>query len=138
MVGLARARLAPFGDRASVALVGGGPPAAPPGSADRFVAAYVLDTLSPEDVAATVDAAHDLLGRGGRLCVASLGAGAGPLSRVVGAAWGAVYRLRPALVGGCRPVAVLPALDPDRWTVVHAETVAPWGIPSEAVVAERR
>ena len=138
MVALARERLAPFGDRATIALVAGGPPAAPPGSADRFLAAYVLDTLSEADAAATLDAAHGLLAPGGRLCVASLGGAVGPLSRAVGAAWRAVYRVRPALVGGCRPVRVLPLLDPARWRVLHAEAVAPWGVPSEAVVAERR
>ena len=138
MVGLARERLARFGDRAEVALVEGGPPAAPPGSADRFVAAYVLDTLSDADIAATLDAAHRVLRPGGRLCLASLSGGVGTLSRAVGAGWAAVYRLRPALVGGCRPVCVLPLLDAARWRVLHAEAVAPWGVPSEAVVAERR
>ena len=138
MVRLARERLSPFGTRAEVDLVDGGPPAVPPGSADRFVAAYVLDTLSDADIAATVDAAHRALGRGGLLCVASLGGAHAGLPRVVGAAWAAVHRVRPALVGGCRPVRVVPHLDPERWAVVRSERVAPWGVPSEAVVAERR
>ena len=138
MVGLARERLAPFGSRAEVALVDGGPPTAPPGSADRFVAAYVLDTLSDADLAATLDAAHGLLRPGGLLCTASLGGAAGPLARAVGAGWSAVYRVRSALVGGCRPVSVRPRLDAARWRVLRAEAVAPWGVPSESVVAERR
>lgn len=138
MVGLARARLAPFGRRAAVELVDGGPPPGPPGSADRFVAAYVLDTLSDADIAAAVGAAHRLLRPGGLLCLASLGGAAGGLPRAVAAAWAGVYRVRPDLVGGCRPVRVVPFLDPDRWAVRHAEPVAPWGVPSEAVVAERR
>ena len=143
MADLARSRLAPFGDRAEVEVVDGGPPAAPPGAADRFVATYVLDTLSPADIARTLDAAHRLLAPGGRLCVASLAppsaqGGAGWLARAVGAGWRALYRARPELVGGCRPVEVRPYLDPTRWTVLHAERVAPWGVSSEAVVAVPR
>lgn len=146
MVGLARARLAPFGGRATVALVDGGPPTAPPGSADRFVASYVLDTLSAIDIARTLDAAHRMLAPGGRLCVASLSdppplgasGGAGLVANAVGAGWRALYRVRPTLVGGCRPVEVVPYLDEARWTIAHAERVTPWGVPSEAVVAVPR
>ena len=138
MAGLARERLAPFGSRAAVELVEGGPPDGPPGSADRFVAAYVLDTLSDADIAATVGAAHRLLRPGGLVCLASLGGAVGVGPRAVAAAWNGVYQVRPELVGGCRPVRVVPFLDPDRWAVRHVERVAPWGVPSEAVVAERR
>ena len=138
MADLARARLAPYGDRASVEVVTGGPPTAPPDSVDRFVATYVLDTLSAGDIARTLDAAHRMLAPGGRLCLASLSGGEGAVSRAVGAGWRALYRLRPTLVGGCRPVEVRPLLDPDQWDVLHAERVAPRGVPSEAVVAVPR
>ena len=134
MVGLARQRLAPFGDRATVTLTDGAPPDGPP--ADRFVTAYVLDALSDADARAMLRAAHRLLRPGGLVCVASLTDGAGPASRAVAAGWRAVYRVRPVWLGGCRPVRVRPLLDGGRWRVRSQARVAPWGVPSEVVVAE--
>lgn len=137
MVGLARERLAPFGDRATVRLVDGGPPEAPgEGAFDRFVAAYVLDLLSDEDARGTLAAAHAMLRPGGLLCLAGLAPGHTPLSRAVAAGWRGLWRIAPEAVGGCRPVALAPVVGAG-WEVVAHERVAPWGVPSEALVARR-
>jgi len=138
MVGLARERLAPFGDRAEVRQ-GDGPPRIDAGDAgfDRFLATYVLDLLGGDDIRTALAEAHRLLEPGGLLGVAGLARGEGPLSRAVSALWSGVQRVRPAWVGGCRPLDVASRLEAPAWRLRHRRVVAPWGIPSEIVVAER-
>jgi hypothetical protein len=60
------------------------------------------------------------------------------VSRIAARAWSAVHRLRPSLVGGCRPLDLETFLEPDRWQILELVRLAPYGVPSEAVVAERR
>ena len=137
MVALARQRLAAWAERAEVVEAFGVPPV-PPGSADRVVATYVLDLLSDADARRVVADAHRALAPGGRLVLAGLSAGTGPLSRAVAAGWRAVWTLRPTWIGGCRPVEVRPLLDDGQWEVVHHGRVAPRAVPSESLVAVRR
>jgi ubiquinone/menaquinone biosynthesis C-methylase UbiE len=136
MVQLAQSRLASFGSRAEVILTDGAPPTSEPaGSRDRFVSNFVLDLLSEGDIAAVIGEAHRILVPGGLLCVASLSSGAGVFSRFMSRAWSAVHRLQPALVGGCRPIELLAWLPPERWRIQHHCKLAPFGVPSEVVVA---
>jgi hypothetical protein len=48
-----------------------------------------------------------------------------------------VHALRPALVGGCRPLELRTFVTPERWRIHHHAKVAPFGVTSEALVAER-
>ena len=48
-----------------------------------------------------------------------------------------LHRLDPRLVAGCRPIELLAFLEEGRWKVRDRQTLAPFGLPSEAVVAER-
>lgn len=138
MVTLARAKLARFGPRAEAVLTDGAPPGGEPAASfDRFVSCFVLDLLPEADIAAVLGEAHRLLVPGGLLCVSSLSCGAGPLSRLLARAWSQLHALRPALVGGCRPLDLLAWLPPERWKLRHHEKLAPFGVPSEAVVAAR-
>lgn len=138
MVQLARERLAPFASRAEVVLTEGGPPGAEPAaSRDRFVSNYVLDLLSEDDIAAVLREAHRILEPGGLLCLAGLSTGTGVLSRLVARTWLRVQAWRPALVGGCRPLDLLALLPAQQWRVLHHARLAPFGVPSEALVAER-
>lgn len=138
MVGLARSRLAPYGSRAEVALTDGEPPAQEPtGSCDRWVSNYVFDLLSHAMIEAMLREAHRMLAPGGLLCLSGLSTGVGLPSRTVARVWGRVQARWPRLVGGCRPIEVLPLLGAARWQVVHHEKVAPFAIPSEALVAKR-
>jgi SAM-dependent methyltransferase len=135
MVGLARRRLAPWSDRAEVLRVDGQDPwPAPDGGADRVVATYVLDLLSPEAIAAFLDEAARVLRPDGLLLTAGLAPGPGGLPRLVSDLWTQVWRLDPRLTGGCRP------LDPDAgrppgWSVQAERRVTSWGITSSVVVA---
>lgn len=136
MAGFARRRLAPWDDRASVTITDGAPSLqAEAESADRFVAAYVFDLMPTADVRTILDDARRVLRPGGLLCCCGLAPGIGWLDTFVERLWSGVHALMPALVGGCRPLAVAPMLG-DAWRVRHHEHVAPWGVPSEILIAE--
>jgi ubiquinone/menaquinone biosynthesis C-methylase UbiE len=139
MAGLARTRLARFGARAEVRQSDGSLHVdAPDASFDRFLSTYVLDLLSEADVARALAEARRLLVPGGLLVVAGLTRGRTPLARLTTALWEGVHRLRPALLGGCRPLELQRLLDPAAWELRHRAVVARFGIASEAVVAARR
>jgi ubiquinone/menaquinone biosynthesis C-methylase UbiE len=139
MFELARARLDRFGTRATVALSDGGPPIAEPSAGyDRWVSTFVLDLLSEADIDAILAEAHRMLVPGGLLCLAGLSTGRAWHTRMIANVWAAIHAAAPELVGGCRPVDLLPRLSPDRWVVRHHAALAPFLVPSEAIVAERR
>jgi len=138
MVALARQKLSNFRDRASVLLSDGNPRTSEPAASfDRFVANYVLDLLSEEDIGGVVAEAHRLLRPGGLLCLASLAPGKDMLSRAVMAAWSFLHRLNPKFVGGCRPIDLLPFVSDQRWKLRHHQGFAPYGLPSEVIITER-
>ncbi|MDH3673346.1 MAG: class I SAM-dependent methyltransferase [Gammaproteobacteria bacterium] len=138
MVRLAQARLASHSPRAEVILTEGGPPVdEPAGSYDRFVSNYVFDLLSHEDIRAVLREAHRMLRPDGLLCLSGLSSGSGFGSRMVAGVVSWIQSLRPSLVGGCRPIDLLPFLLESEWQVQHHSKVVPFGIPSEVVVATR-
>lgn len=139
MVELARGRLEPYSSRAEVVLSGGSPPSdEPPDSADRFVSNYVFDLLSEADIRSVLAEARRMLRPAGLLCLAGLSTGVGPLSRAVARGWGWIQAQRPSLVGGCRPLDLLPFLSESEWEVRFHEKVVAFGVTSEALVAQRR
>lgn len=138
MIALAGERLARFGDRAAVRQTDGEavvPLAA--ASIDRFLSTYVLDLLAPEDVRAVVSEARRVLRPGGLLGVTGLTPGTTALSRLTSRLWGLVHRLRPKIVGGCRPLEVLDHVERDAWELVHRSVVVATGIASEVVVLRK-
>jgi SAM-dependent methyltransferase len=138
MVDLARERLRAFGDRARVVHTDGTLRFdEPTGSFDRLLSTYVLDLLEEPDIRAALTEAHRLLRPGGLLCLVGLGPGCSLVSRATCRLWGAVRRLAPGLVGGCRPLEIPHHLTPDRWEIHHHSTISAWGIASEIVVATR-
>lgn len=138
MAGLARQRVAAYGARAEIRQTDGSCRIdAADGSFDRFVSTYVLDLLSEEEIRQVLDEAHRVLAPGGRLGIAGLTRGPGLASRAVSRVWQGIHRLRPSLVGGCRPLEVARFLTEGRWRLLDHGVVAPYAIASEAVVAER-
>lgn len=109
----------------------------PDASFDRFLAAYVLDLLSPGDITRTLAEAHRLLVPGGLLCLASLTSGTTRPSRLLTRAWETLWSLKPALVGGCRPITITDHLDPTAWTLRHHQTITTLAITSDVVIAAR-
>jgi len=136
MVGLARARVRPWSDRARVQRTEG-PPALPlpDGACDRFLSTYVLDLLGEDDIRAALREARRVLAPCGRLCLASLTFGNTVASRAVCRLWTAIHSLSPGLVGGCRPLH-LQAFTASDWKVLHGEVVCRFGICTEVLVAE--
>lgn len=139
MTGLAERRLAAYGKRAQVVLTDGGVrfPCSD-GSVDRVVATYVLDLLSKDDIRRFFSEAHRVTAPGGKICLASLTPGAGYPSRIVSSLWMAVFRLNPAIVGGCRPIRLDDFVDLREWRIVHRRIVSPFAVPSEVLVLSRK
>lgn len=137
MIELTRSRLERFAERAEVIQTGGEMRLPlPDDCADRLVSTYVLDIFSDRDLRAFVAEAARVVRPGGLLCVTSLGHGDSLPSRVVTGIWSFVHRLRPSLVGGCRPLD--PTLYfPPPFVLEHRSTVEAWLIPSVVAVGRR-
>lgn len=139
MVRLANLRLARFGNRVVVQQTDGSLQfETAPGSYDRFVSTYVVDLLSLTDIATLLSEAHRLLTREGRLCLVSGTHGSTGLPRLLTGLWTRLHVLRPALVGGCRPLELRTLLPTTHWQITYVNVVTAFGIPSEIVIAERR
>lgn len=140
MVRLARDSLASFGDRASVQLLEPGTVRlpVPDQSSDRLISTYVLDLLPSADIETFLQQARRVLKPDGRLCLVSLTNGRSMLPRVVSRLWTLVHRVRPQLVGGCRPIELEDYCSRASWDVLHQRTVVSWAISSEVLVARPR
>jgi ubiquinone/menaquinone biosynthesis C-methylase UbiE len=139
MVALARDRLAQFSGRAEVSIYSGeGNLPAASQSADRFLATYVFDLLSEQELLRMLGEAQRILQPGGLLCVAGITTGTTVLSRMVMGLWRIVFTFAPSLVGGCRPTRLREYLSDDRWQLKHRRVVVAYGIASEILIASRR
>jgi hypothetical protein len=139
MAALSTSRLKPWAARAEATLSDGSARLEQPDAAfDHFVSNYVLDLLSPEHATTVICEAHRVLSVGGKLCLVSLGRGRSGVSRIVTGLWETIWRMKPQLVGGCRPVDLHSLLNPEQWSIEQYETIASYGIASELVVASRR
>ncbi len=138
MVALCQQNTAPYAPRAKC-YQGNGKPVLDISmqSADHFISAYVLDLLDEKDVHTLLEEAHRILKPGGFLCLASLGHGKGILSRTVETIWNLLFRVSPAIVGGCRPVSLHNFINPQQWQLSFNQTIVSYGIPSEVLIATR-
>ena len=139
MVRLAGARLKRFRGRAVVLQTSGEirfPIEAE--SQDRVLSSYVLDLLSEADIRLFLQESHRVLRPAGRACLIGLGPGIGACSRLFSRTWSAVHRIRPELVGGCRPLLVRGLLAPGAWQIRYATQVVVCSVPSEVLVLEKR
>jgi ubiquinone/menaquinone biosynthesis C-methylase UbiE len=135
---LATRRLQSYADRVELRLGNALPDLPyPDASFDRFLAAYVLDLLSPDDITRTLNEARRVLVPGGLLCLASLTAGTTRPSKLLTRAWQTLWSLKPALLGGCRPITIANHLDQTAWTLRHHQAITTAAITSEVVVAAR-
>ncbi len=109
----------------------------PDQSADRFVSTYVLDLLSENDIFVLQDNAYRILSSGGFLCLVSLSHGLSIFSHIVESVWVALFKLKPAIVGGCRPVDIVATLQNGKWEIIYVATIVSFGVPSEVVIARK-
>lgn len=135
MIGIAKHRIETYGERAQVALSDGVVQfPLPDHSVDHVVSNYVLDLLSETDIRRFFSEAHRTLMPGGKVCLSSLTNGVNLQSRIISSLWMSVFRLKPAIVGGCRPIRPDSFADPQEWRVVHKRVVTPFGVPSEVLI----
>ena len=137
MVALARGRLSPWKDRATIHHSSGDLDFSSLGGPfDRVIFTYVFDLFSDDQTRAALGAAHSVLRPQGRLCAAGLTVGETMLSRIASATWSLAHRVAPYAVGGCRPVRLIDFLSQAQWRVLHRKVVVSLLIPSEVIVAE--
>src|SRR5581483_4815217 len=121
-------RLARFGARAKVTQINGSDPfEAISARPDRIFTTYVLDLLPQDEIAQFIRCSAAKLQNGGKLSVASLTFGTTLPSRAVSAGWHALFRTAPRVVGGCRPIRLLPYFS-EPWRIEHHATVRSFGI----------
>lgn len=139
MVELAGSRLSRYHGRAVLRLSDGGFDFSRLGGPfDRVVSTYVLDLLSPTDIEECLNNAHASISEGGLFCHAGLTNGTGPISKLTSGVWTMLHRLRPMLVGGCRPLVLADHIAEDQWALIHRKVVVSAGIPSEVVILRAR
>jgi ubiquinone/menaquinone biosynthesis C-methylase UbiE len=135
MIEIAQDRLATYDKRAQVVLSDGTVQfPCSDHAVERVVSTYVLDLLSEADIRRFFSEAHRVLIPGGKLCLASLTRGVNLPSRIVSSLWMSVFRLKPAIVGGCRPIRLDSFADDQAWHVMHQKVVTPFGVPSEVLI----
>lgn len=137
MITLCQKNIAQFSDRATCYKNEGEPKINLPDQfADRFISTYVLDLLTEKDSLILLSEAHRVLKPGGYLCLASLTHGNTFYSRMVVFLWNVLFRLKPSIVGGCRPVKLTKYLNNNKWQIIHHIIIISFGVPSEIVVAK--
>lgn len=137
MVALARRRVAAWSGRAEVLQLDGTLPLpGSDGSADRFIAAYVMDLLQAGYARQILRDAHRLVADGGLLCLSSLSQGRSLTAQAISNVWMGLWRLAPRMVGGCRPIELRELLEPGPgWEIRDDTVVEAWGVPSQVLIA---
>ncbi|MBI4442093.1 MAG: methyltransferase domain-containing protein [Acidobacteria bacterium] len=102
-------------------------------SFDLVFCAYLLDLLSVESIAEALREMRRVLRPGGRLALVHLGMGHTGFNRI----WGFFYWLIPTMLGGCRPIRVVPHLPALGFEVLQAREVLCLRIPSDVILARR-
>ncbi len=138
MIALCQKNIEQYSERAKCYRNNGEPKIDVPNqSADRFVSTYVLDLLTEKDSLTLLNEAYRILLPGGYLCLASLTHGISPISRIVEILWNGLYKLKPSIVGGCRPIHLKGYLQTDKWHIIHDSFIVSCGIPSEVLIAKK-
>ena len=108
----------------------------------RFVSTYCLDLLSEEDMHSVLSLAEHCLHPNGKLILAGITYGYKDSFKTfwMTLAWEIMYRIRPDVVGGCRPQRLRPYLEEMGWRVEDEIRTLPVGFPwmvSEVICATR-
>ncbi len=98
---------------------------------DLVLNAYMFDLLPEEAFGPVLGEMRRVLRPGGRLLLTNMARGRRWHERL----YEAIYKLRPALMGGCRGVGLRPHLEAAGFRVMHEERLTQLGFPSEILVA---
>lgn len=99
------------------------------GSFDVLVNNYMFDLLPEADFPAVLEEFRRVLRPGGRLAMVNMTHGA----RWYNGVWSLLYRMDPALLGGCRSVALLPFVQAASIRDTTREYISQFTFPSEVV-----
>lgn len=104
-------------------------------SFDRLFSSYMLDLIPAEDIPTVLSEFWRVLRPGGRLVLVGLTEGQDTISQGIMSLWKGLYRVRPAWLGGCRPLRLRKVVQEAGFTFVQRWYVSQWGYPSEVVTA---
>lgn len=96
---------------------------------DALINNYMFDLLPEQDFSAVLTEFRRVLRPGGRLVLVNMTAG----ERWYNGVWERVYRINPALLGGCRGVRVLPVMGECGFVGTSREYVSQVTFPSEII-----
>lgn len=100
---------------------------------DVVLNSYMFDLLPEPDFERVLREFYRVLRPGGRLVLVNMTDGDRPYHRL----WEWIYRLHPALLGGCRGVRAAPYLPRTGFVRVRRRFVSQWTFPSEVVYGEK-
>jgi len=103
----------------------------PDESFDVLVNNYMFDLLPQQDFLTVLSEFRRVLRPGGRLAMVNMTKG----ERWYNGIWDRIYRINPALLGGCRGVLLLPELEAGGFTQIRREYISQFTFPSEIVCA---
>ena len=138
MIALTRTRLSRFAPRAQARVSDGLGVEIPSNHYDRVISNYVFDLLSEQEIHQTLSEAHRILQSDGLLCLVSLSKGCSLPSRFVAGFLAVINRIRPSLLGGCRPLNLVDFLAPSHWKIHYSNHVISFGISSQILVAVKK
>ena len=104
----------------------------PDDSFDVVVNNYMFDLLPERDFVTVLEEFRRVLRPGGRLAMVNMTHGQHWYNGI----WSRLYRMSPALLGGCRPVSLVPVLRQCGFRKVTREFISQLTFPSEIVFAE--
>jgi len=103
------------------------------GEFDLVVNGYMFDLLPEEDFPVVLGEMHRVLKPGGRLLLINMAAS----QRKRTALWTAIYKLNPAMMGGCRGVLLEEPIRRAGFELAHREELDQLGFPTELLLARR-
>ncbi len=101
----------------------------PDNSFDVLINNYMFDLLPQQDFQIVLAEFNRVLRPGGRLAMVNMTTG----QRWYNGIWERIYRINPALLGGCRSVSLLPQIELCGFTQTRREHVSQLTFPSEII-----
>jgi ubiquinone/menaquinone biosynthesis C-methylase UbiE len=98
---------------------------------DLLVNSYMFDLLPEADFAPVLAEFRRVLKPGGRLALVNMGLATRPSQRL----YELLYQVNPALMGGCRGVALRPFIEAAGFVEVETRSMSQLGFPSEIITA---
>lgn len=102
-------------------------------SFDVLINNYMFDLLPDKDFPRVLDEFERVLRPGGRLLMVNMTSG----ERWYNALWPLIYKVNPAMLGGCRGVSLVPYLEATGFARIEREYISQSTFPSEVISARK-